>query len=62
MPVDIKQRLMRSLRERWVHRQRVERLSDATCTNGERIALHNVRRPQQALGMKTPAAAFELAA
>ncbi|SFD85115.1 integrase core domain-containing protein, partial [Roseivivax sediminis] len=56
------ERLIRSLKEQCVHRQRFESLAHASRTIGDWIAFYNTRRPHQALGMKTPAATFELAA
>ncbi|MEO0360813.1 MAG: integrase core domain-containing protein [Pseudomonadota bacterium] len=56
------ERLIRSLKEQCVHRQRFESLAHASRAIGDWIAFYNHRRPHQALGMKTPAAAFELAA
>lgn len=56
------ERLIRSLKEQCVHRQRFESLAHASRAIGNWIAFYNTRRPHQALGMKTPAAAFELAA
>ncbi|MEM6943356.1 MAG: integrase core domain-containing protein [Pseudomonadota bacterium] len=55
-------RLIRSLKEQCVHRQRFESLAHASRAIGDWIAFYNHRQPHQALGMKTPAAAFELAA
>ncbi|MEM8596696.1 MAG: integrase core domain-containing protein, partial [Pseudomonadota bacterium] len=45
-----------------VHRQRFESLTHATRAIGDWIQFYNHRRPHQALGMSTPAEAFELAA
>ncbi|XDA99922.1 integrase core domain-containing protein [Sulfitobacter sp. LCG007] len=45
-----------------VHRQRFESLAHASRAIGIWIAFYNTRRPHQALGMKKPAATFELAA
>ncbi|SFE23809.1 integrase core domain-containing protein, partial [Roseivivax sediminis] len=56
------ERLIRSLKEQCVHRQRFESLAHASRAIGYWIAFYNTRRPHQALGMKTPAATFELAA
>ena len=54
------ERLIRSLKEQCVHRRRFESLAHASRAIGDWIAFYNTRRPHQALGMKTPAAAFEL--
>ncbi|MEM6678286.1 MAG: integrase core domain-containing protein [Pseudomonadota bacterium] len=56
------ERLIRSLKEKCVHRQRSESLAHTSRAIGVWIAFYNHRRPHQALGMKTPAAAFGLAA
>jgi putative transposase len=56
------ERLIRSLKEQCVHRQRFESLAHASRAIGDWIAFYNHRRPHQALRMRTPAAAFELAA
>lgn len=45
-----------------MHRQRFESLAHATRAISDWIQFYNTRRPHQALGMKTPAATFELAA
>ena len=56
------ERLIRSLKAQCVHRQRFETLTHASRAIGDWIQFYNHRRPHQALGMRTPAAAFELAA
>jgi putative transposase len=56
------ERLIRSLKEQCVHRQRFESLAHADRAAGDRIGRCNHRRPHQALGMRTPAATFEPAA
>ena len=56
------ERLIRSLKEQCVHRQRFESLAHADRAISDWIQFDNHRRPHQALGMRTPAAAFELAA
>ncbi|MEM9763727.1 MAG: integrase core domain-containing protein, partial [Pseudomonadota bacterium] len=53
------ERLIRSLKEQCVHRQRFESLTNASRAIGDWIQFYNHRRPHQALGMRTPAAAFE---
>lgn len=44
------------------HRHRFETLQHASRAIGDWIGFYNNRRPHQALGMKTPAEAFKLAA
>ena len=56
------ERLIRSLKEQCAHRQRFESLAHASRAIGDWVAFSNHRRPHQALGMRTPAATFELAA
>ncbi|MEL6209182.1 MAG: IS3 family transposase, partial [Pseudomonadota bacterium] len=56
------ERLIRSLKEQCVHRRRFESLTHADRAIGDWIGFYNHRRPHQALGMRTPAATFELAA
>ena len=56
------ERLIRSLKEQCVHRQRFESLSHASRAIGDWITFYNTRRPHQALAMKTPNEAFRLAA
>lgn len=56
------ERVIRTLKEQCVHRHRFESLQNATRTIGDWIHFYNTRRPHQALGMKTPAEAFKLAA
>ena len=56
------ERLIRSLKEQCVHRQRFESLAHASRTIGDWIQFYNHRRPHQALDMKTPTEAFKLAA
>nr|WP_242489858.1 integrase core domain-containing protein [Noviherbaspirillum cavernae] len=48
------------MKEQCVHRHRFETLQHATRIIG--IAFYNTRHPHQALGRKTPAEAFALAA
>jgi putative transposase len=50
------ERLIRSLKEQCVHRQRFESLAHASRAIGDCIHFYNHRRPHQALGMRTPAA------
>ena len=56
------ERLIRSLKEQCVHRQRFESIAHATRAIGDWITFYNNQRPHQAIGMKTPAEAFKLAA
>jgi len=56
------ERLIRSLKEQCVHRQRFESLAHADRAIGDWIGFYNNQRPHQALAMRTPAQAFELAA
>ena len=56
------ERLIRTLKEQCVHRHRFETLQHASRVIGDWVGFYNNRRPHQALGMKTPAMAFALAA
>jgi putative transposase len=56
------ERLIRSLKEQCVHRQRFESLAHASRAIGDWIQFYNNKRPHQALDMKTPTEAFKLAA
>lgn len=56
------ERLIRSLKEQCVHRQRFESLSHASRAISDWITFYNTKRPHQALAMKTPNEAFNLAA
>lgn len=56
------ERLIRTLKEQCVHRYRFETLQQASRVIGNWIAFYNNRRPHQALGMRTPAEAYALAA
>ncbi len=56
------ERVIRTLKEQCAHRHRFETLQHASRVIGDRISFYNHRRPHQALGMKTPAATFALAA
>lgn len=56
------ERLIRSLKEQCVHRQRFESLAHASRAIGDWIQFYNHKRPHQALDMKTPTEAFNLAA
>ena len=56
------ERLIRTLKEQCVHRHRFESQQHAMRALGDWIQFYNHRRPHQALGMKTPAQAYALAA
>ncbi|WP_223814339.1 integrase core domain-containing protein [Roseicitreum antarcticum] len=56
------ERVIRTLKEQCVHRQRFDSIQHATRAMGDWIQFCNYERPHQALAMKTPAATFELAA
>jgi putative transposase len=56
------ERLIRTLKEQCVHRHRFETLQHASRVIGDWVGFYNTRRPHQALGMRTPAEAFALAA
>lgn len=56
------ERLIRTLKEQCAHRHRFESLQHAMRVIGDWIGFYNNRRPHQALGMKTPAEAYALAA
>jgi putative transposase len=58
----IVERVIRTLKEQCIHRQRFDGIQHATRAIGEWITFSNNRRPHQALDMKTPAAAYALAA
>lgn len=56
------ERVIRTLKEQCAHRHRFETLQHAARVIGDRIRFYNHRRPHQALGMKTPAETYALAA
>jgi putative transposase len=56
------ERVIRALKEQCTHRHRFETVQHASRVIGDWIGFYNTRRPHQALGMKTPAEAFALAA
>ena len=56
------ERLIRTMKEQCIHRHRFETLQHAMRVIGDRVHFYNHRRPHQALGMKTPAEAYALAA
>ena len=52
------ERVIRTLKEQCVHRQRFDSIQHATRAVGDWISVCNNRRPHQALAMRTPALAF----
>jgi putative transposase len=56
------ERLIRTLKEQCVHRHRFENQRHALRVIADWVQFYNHRRPHQALGMKTPAEAYALAA
>jgi putative transposase len=56
------ERVIRTLKEQCAHRHRFENQQHASRVIGDWIQFYNYRRPHQALGMKTPAEAYALAA
>jgi putative transposase len=56
------ERVIRTLKEQCIHRQRFDSIQHATRAIGDWISFYNHRRPHQALDMKTPAEAFAVAA
>ena len=56
------ERLIRTLKDQCVHRHRFETLQHADRVISDWVSFYNHQRPHQALGMKTPAMAFALAA
>jgi len=56
------ERVIRTLKEQCAHRHRFETLQHASRVIGDWIGFYNNQRPHQALNMRTPAAAFKLAA
>lgn len=56
------ERVIRTLKDQCVHRHRFETLQHASRVIGDWIRFYNHQRPHQALGMKTPAEAYALAA
>jgi putative transposase len=55
-------RVIRTIKEQYIHRQRFNSIQHATRDIGDWIGFYNTRHPQQALNMRTPAEAFALAA
>jgi putative transposase len=56
------ERVIRTLKEQCAHRHRFETLQHASRVIGDWISFYNHCRPHQALGMKTPAETYALAA
>jgi putative transposase len=56
------ERVIRTLKDQCVHRHRFETLQHASRVIADWISFYNHRRPHQALGVKTPAEAYALAA
>jgi putative transposase len=56
------ERVIRTFKEQCAHRQRFETLQHASRAIGDWIGFYNPQRPHQALGMRTPAEAYALAA
>lgn len=56
------ERVIRTIKEQCIHRQRLDSIQHATRAIGDWISLYNTRRPYQALDMRTPAEASALAA
>jgi putative transposase len=54
--------IIRTLKEQCAHWHRFETLQHASRVIGDWISFYNNQRPHQALGLKTPAEAFALAA
>ena len=56
------ERVIRTFKEQCAHRRRFESQQHASRVIGDWIQLYNHRRPHQALGMKTRAEVYALAA
>ncbi|MEN1928112.1 integrase core domain-containing protein [Luteimonas sp. MJ250] len=56
------EQVIRTLKEQCAHRHRFESQQHASRVIGDWSQFYNHRRPHQALGMKTPAEAYDLAA
>ena len=54
------ERVIRTIKEQCVHRQRFETLQHASRVLGDWIGFYNQKRPHQALRMKTPSQVFEM--
>lgn len=59
---DMVERVIRTLKDQYLHRHRFETLQHASRVIADWIGFHNHRRPHQALTMKTLADAYALAA
>jgi len=59
---DMLERVIRTLKAQSAHRLRVESLTHASRVIADWIGFYNHRCPHQALGMKTRAMAYQLAA
>ena len=55
------ERFIRTIKEQCIHRHRFESLQHASRVIADWIAFYNLKRPHQALRMKTPANAYALA-
>jgi len=53
------ERVIRSLKEQCIHRQRFETLQHASRVISDWVHFYNHRQPHQALRMKTPAQTYE---
>jgi len=58
----IVERVIRTLKEQCVHRHRFETIQHASQVIADWILFYNTQRPHQALGMRTPAEQYQLAA
>ncbi|WP_306481824.1 integrase core domain-containing protein [Limnobacter sp.] len=58
----IVERVIRTLKEQCVHRHRFETIQHASRVIADWILFYNTQRPHQALGMRTPAEQYQLAA
>lgn len=56
------ERLIRTVKEQCAHRHRFESVQNAMRVLSDWFLFYNHRRPHQALGMRTPAEAYRLAA
>ncbi|UDM16838.1 transposase [Vogesella sp. XCS3] len=55
----IEKQVINALKEQCAHRHRFESLAHASRVIADWIGFYNYRRPHQALGMKTPAIAYQ---
>jgi putative transposase len=58
----IGERVIRTLKEQCVHRQRFDSIQHATRAVGDWVIFGNQKRPHQALAIKSPTQAYALAA